>query len=44
MAQFPPPQAAAIQWPEIFNTPEAEAAKPELVEKMRKVRPVVETG
>lgn len=37
-------QAAAIQWPDIFTRPEAEAAKPDLVEKMRAVRPVVETG
>lgn len=37
-------QAAAIQWPEIFVTEAAEAAKPDLVEKMRAVRPVVETG
>eukprot|EP00798_Chlamydomonas_sp_ICE-L_P026047 gene26047-11745_t len=37
-------KAAAKQWPEIFDTPEAEAKKPELVEKMRAVRPVVETG
>jgi hypothetical protein len=37
-------QAAAIQWPEIFGTAAAEAAKPDLVEKMRAVRPVVETG
>jgi hypothetical protein len=39
-----PAQAAAIQWPEVFATPEAEAAKPRLVEQMRAVRPVVETG
>jgi len=39
-----PAQAAAIQWPDIFTRPEAEAAKPDLVEKMRAVRPVVETG
>jgi hypothetical protein len=39
-----PAQAAAIHWPDIFNTPEAEAAKPRLVEQMRAVRPVVETG
>lgn len=37
-------QAAAIQWPEIFKTAAAEAAKPQLVEQMRAVRPVVETG
>lgn len=38
------PQAAAIYWPDIFATPEAEAQKPRLVEQMRAVRPVVETG
>ncbi len=37
-------QAAAILWPEVFATEEAEAKKEELVEKMRAVRPVVETG
>lgn len=37
-------KAAAIQWPEIFTAPEAIARKEELVEKMRGVRPVVETG
>ncbi|KAI8469636.1 MAG: hypothetical protein J3K34DRAFT_454173 [Monoraphidium minutum] len=37
-------KAAALQWPEVFATPEAEAAKPKLVEQMRVVRPVVETG
>ncbi|EFJ53097.1 hypothetical protein VOLCADRAFT_101579 [Volvox carteri f. nagariensis] len=37
-------KAAALLWPEIFQTPEAEARKNELVEKMRAVRPVVETG
>ncbi len=37
-------QAAAIQWPEIFTSPAAIARKDELVEKMRAVRPVVETG
>jgi hypothetical protein len=39
-----PAQAAAEQWPHIFATPEAEVRKAELVEKMRAVRPVVETG
>lgn len=38
------PQAAAKLWPEVFATPAAEARKEELVEKMRVVRPVVETG
>lgn len=37
-------KAAAIYWPDVFATPEAEAAKPRLVEQMRAVRPVVETG
>jgi hypothetical protein len=37
-------QAAAIQWPDIFQSAAAEAAKPQLVEQMRAVRPVVETG
>eukprot|EP00882_Tetradesmus_deserticola_P010232 GHRQ01010810.1.p1 GENE.GHRQ01010810.1~~GHRQ01010810.1.p1 ORF type:complete len:302 (+),score=126.20 GHRQ01010810.1:460-1365(+) len=37
-------KAAAIQWPEIFQSAAAEAAKPQLVEQMRAVRPVVETG
>lgn len=37
-------KAAAVQWPDIFKTPEAEARIPELVEKMTAVRPVVETG
>ena len=37
-------QASARLWPEIFNTPMAEARKLELVEKMRAVRPVIETG
>ena len=37
-------QAAAKLWPEVFATPEAEARKGELVEAMRLVRPVVETG
>ena len=38
------PQAAAKLWPDVFGTPEAEARKGELVEAMRIVRPVVETG
>lgn len=37
-------QAATKLWPEVFNTPEASARRDELVEKMRVVRPVVETG
>jgi len=37
-------KAAAIQWPETFKTNAAEARKHELMDKMRLVRPVVETG
>jgi len=37
-------RAAAKLWPDVFGTPAAEARKGELVEKMRAVRPVVETG
>lgn len=37
-------KAAAQLWPYIFATSAAEARKAELVEKMRGVRPVVETG
>ena len=38
------PQAASKMWPEVFASPEAQARKGELVERMRDVRPVVETG
>lgn len=37
-------KAAKKLWPQIFDTPAAEARKDELVEGMRGVRPVVETG
>ena len=37
-------QAAERLWPSIFKTPAAEARKAELVDKMRAVRPVIETG
>lgn len=37
-------QAASKVWPDVFGAAEAEARKGELVEKMRAVRPVVETG
>lgn len=37
-------KAAARHWPEIFATPVAEARLDEIVEKMRAVRPVIETG
>ena len=44
----PPPgdpvQAAARLWPQLLATPAAESRKDELVEKMRAVRPVLETG
>ena len=31
-------------WPEVFDTPEATTAKPRVLEELRAVRPVVETG
>jgi hypothetical protein len=37
-------RAAAVQWPDVFRTPEAEAQQDRVVEGMRAVRPVVETG
>jgi len=37
-------KAAEKLWPEIFTAPEALAKKEDVVEKMRLVRPVVETG
>lgn len=37
-------QAAKKLWPDVFDTPAAAAREAELVEKMRIVRPVVETG
>ncbi|GAX82676.1 hypothetical protein CEUSTIGMA_g10102.t1 [Chlamydomonas eustigma] len=37
-------KAAALQWPDIFNTDIAKDRTEELVEKMRAVRPVIETG
>ena len=37
-------RAAAVQWPDVFRTPEAEAQQERVVEGMRAVRPVVETG
>jgi phosphoglycolate phosphatase-like HAD superfamily hydrolase len=39
-----PTQAAERQWPELMSTPEAARAKPAVLEAMREVRPVVETG
>jgi hypothetical protein len=41
---LPTAQAASKVWPEVFRTAAAEEKKEELVEKMRAVRPVVETG
>lgn len=37
-------RAATIKWPELFKTPEAEAQQDRVIEGMRAVRPVVETG
>lgn len=37
-------KAALKKWPEVFGTPEAEAKKEAVLEGMRQVRPVVETG
>ncbi len=37
-------QAATKLWPEVFESAAAHNRKAELVEKMRDVRPVVETG
>jgi hypothetical protein len=37
-------KAAAQLWPDIFNTGKAREKKDEVLEKMRHVRPVVETG
>lgn len=37
-------QAASKLWPEIFTASTALEKKPEIIEKMRDVRPVVETG
>ncbi|KAF5835320.1 hypothetical protein DUNSADRAFT_7552 [Dunaliella salina] len=37
-------KAATVLWPDVFDTPAAKARHEELVEKMRIVRPVVETG
>jgi hypothetical protein len=39
-----PTQAASALWPGKFDTPEALQQKGQVVEKMRAVRPVVETG
>jgi hypothetical protein len=37
-------QAASALWPELFNSPEAMERKDDIIEDMRAVRPVVETG
>ncbi len=37
-------KAALKKWPEIFGTPEAESKRDSVLEGMRIVRPVVETG
>ncbi|KAL6764717.1 hypothetical protein V8C86DRAFT_2468849 [Haematococcus lacustris] len=37
-------RAACLKWPEIFATEQALSRRPELLDKMRTVRPVVETG
>jgi hypothetical protein len=37
-------QAAEKLWPELFATPGAAAERPRVLEEMRAVRPVVETG
>lgn len=37
-------KAASQLWPEVFRTPAAEARKAEVMDAMRAVRPVVETG
>ena len=37
-------KAATLQWPSIFKSPEAMSQKDEVMERMRSVRPVVETG
>lgn len=39
-----PTQAAARYWPDVFATEQAAASKPSVLEGMRLVRPVVETG
>lgn len=37
-------KAATVQWPSIFTAEEAIRQQDEVIEKMRSVRPVVETG
>ncbi len=37
-------KAALKKWPEVFGTPEAQAKRDFVLESMRIVRPVVETG
>ena len=38
------PQASAKKWPELFSQPDVQAREAEIEQKMRTVRPVVETG
>lgn len=40
----PPIQAATKLWPDVFTSEEALARKDQVIEDMRAVRPVVETG
>ena len=37
-------QAASALWPDVFNTEAAKSKKAQVLEQMRAVRPVVETG
>lgn len=37
-------KAASVKWPAVFGTSEAEAKKETVMEGMRIVRPVIETG
>lgn len=37
-------QASAREWPELFSNPDVQAREAEVEQKMRTVRPVVETG
>jgi hypothetical protein len=37
-------QAAEKLWPDVFSSVDAQARKDKLIEDMRAVRPVVETG
>ena len=37
-------QASAKKWPDLFSKPDTQAREAEVEQKMRTVRPVVETG